>query len=596
MKREELLKYLKENVLNKQNKFIKSRASEDIIDKLIEYTDFFVSDRYDYLSIRVYFLLNNINGLNKCKNCNNYIKNIKSIRDYEQKEYCSQLCVQQSKIVNDKKKTTLIENYGVDHPSKSEIIKDKRRKTNIERYGNEHAIASIEVKEKIKQTNKQRYGVTSTLGLPEIREKIKQTNIERYGNEYAVGSEALQQKIKNTNLEKYNVNYPFELPQIQDKIKNTNLEKYGVDNPMKNPDIKDKANNSNLLKYGTQYPSHIHLPKETSDILNSKELFIEFIKDKTVDQISRELYLNISTIYKRIIHFDIDESQYIKKTKSKYEDQIEEFLIKNNINYIKNTKKILKNYRELDFYIPDYDVAIELNSLYYHCEFKDNKNKWYHYNKWKECNDMNITLLSIFDDEWIQKQDIIKNKILILCNKGNKGTFARHTFVKEIDKLQSKEFLSKYHLIGDVNSTVKLGTFYHDKLIGVMTFVKKDDGYILNRYCSDFNINTGIFSKMLTYFINNYNPKFITSFSDNRYSNGEIYNKNRFKLEYEIDPDYYVTDYRKRYHKFNFRKNNIKQKFNIDIDNETEVELLKKLGYDRLWDCGKKKWTMPIYS
>ena len=82
----------------------------------------------------------------------------------------------------------------------------------------------------------------------------------------------------------------------------------------------------------------------------------------------------------------------------------------------------------------------------------------------------------------------------------------------------------------------------------------------------------------------------IETFSDNRYSNGNLYAQTEFDLEYELKPDYQYTNYLSREHKFKWRKNKIKKRFNVDITGKTESELVREIKWDRIWDCGKKKW------
>ena len=58
-----------------------------------------------------------------------------------------------------------------------------------------------------------------------------------------------------------------------------------------------------------------------------------------------------------------------------------------------HSRSIIKP-NELDFYLPDYRIAIEVNGCRWHTEAKG-KNR--HYNKYKLCKDLNIELLNIWD-------------------------------------------------------------------------------------------------------------------------------------------------------------------------------------------------------
>ena len=64
---------------------------------------------------------------------------------------------------------------------------------------------------------------------------------------------------------------------------------------------------------------------------------------------------------------------------------------------------------ELDIYLPDVKVAIEVNSLKYHSERFGRRGKFYHLSKTIRCQDMGIELLHIFLPQWDHsKQDIIR--------------------------------------------------------------------------------------------------------------------------------------------------------------------------------------------
>ena len=70
---------------------------------------------------------------------------------------------------------------------------------------------------------------------------------------------------------------------------------------------------------------------------------------------------------------------------------------------------------KLDIYIPDHNIAIDYNSVYQHKE-DDLDNKYSHYNKWKQCQDKGIQLITIWDIHWENKdkRHIIEN---LLCHK-----------------------------------------------------------------------------------------------------------------------------------------------------------------------------------
>lgn len=126
-----------------------------------------------------------------------------------------------------------------------------------------------------------------------------------------------------------------------------------------------------------------------------------------------------------------------------------------------------------------------------------------------------------------------------------------------------------------------------------MTFDKHHRGLdrvILNRFCSKsgFSIVGGA-SRLLKYASKTF-PE-IWSWSDNRYSDGNVYQKLGFELVQELKPDYSYVDLSKktRYSKQSMQKSKIGCPPEI-----TEKQFLQDLGYYRIWDCGKKTWKFSV--
>ena len=124
--------------------------------------------------------------------------------------------------------------------------------------------------------------------------------------------------------------------------------------------------------------------------------------------------------------------------------------------------------------------------------------------------------------------------------------------------------------------------------IVVMTFCKprKATGqnknskydYELSRFASDINyIVIGAFSKLLKYFKDNYKWKKLITYADKRWSEGNVYIKNGWTYLHDSKPNYWYTDGKERYHRYNFRKQELKKLFpNLYNENLTEFEIMDK--------------------
>ena len=209
-------------------------------------------------------------------------------------------------------------------------------------------------------------------------------------------------------------------------------------------------------------------------------------------------------------------------------------------------------------------------------------------------------LVHIFEDEYLNHKDILLAKISYLI--GNSDFLAkipaRKCNVLEITKDEAKKFLDANHIQGYCNSSVYVGSYYNNNLVGVMCFTKanKDNAWILSRYATDMHtICQGLGSKIFSYFIKAYNPDYVKSFLDRRWCSSpdsNLYTKMGFVLEDILKPEYRYIDRNNptvRIHKFNLRKKELHRRYNFNMD-MTEKQMVDKLGYIKIWDCGLYKY------
>ncbi len=289
-----------------------------------------------------------------------------------------------------------------------------------------------------------------------------------------------------------------------------------------------------------------------------------------------------------ISHYEIDIVRYLKSLKIS-DDHI-----------VTNTRSIIPPL-ELDLFIPSLKTAIEFNGTYWHSENAGKTDRKYHLNKTQLCNARNIRLIHIFEDEWNNKRMIVKSRIKAILNKTPYRIFARKTEVRELTNQIKNMFLDKYHIQGQDKSSIKLGLYYKNRLVAVMTFGKarynKSYEYELIRYCtvSNFNIVGGA-GKLLKYFERIYSPKSLITYADLRWSNGELYKALGFKFEKQSPPNYwYLRDYcGYRESRQNYQKHKLKEKLDTFDENITEWENMKANGFDRIWDCGNLVFSLSF--
>ena len=498
----------------------------------------------------------------KCDNCN-LEKDIifsdynKVTNNLKEKYFCKN-CKSQ------KIKNTVQKKYGVDNVFQLDIVKEKLKKTNLKNTGFEYPTQ-----------NKETF------------DKTKKTNLERYGFEYPIQNKEVKEKQQDTNLFKYKTKFSFLNEDVKNKIKITNLEKYGVDHPFKNDDIKLKIQLSKFLNMINKYEDykiidindknyHIYCNRCNSDFFIDSQNFRNRIKYKT----------ELCTLCNPINSY----------ANSGYEIQLQDF-IKLYLNCVQNSKKIIPPY-ELDIYISELRIAFEFNGVYWHNEL--NKPNNYHLIKTEECEKQGIQLIHIYEDHWLYKQEIVKSMILNKLNKTPNKIYARKCKIKEVvDNKLVRDFLENNHIQGFIGSKIKIGLYYNNELVSLMTFGDRriamgkkstnQDEYELLRFCNKLNTNViGGSSKLFKYFINNYKPKEITTYADRSFSQGKLYEILGFKFDSKTQPNYYYVFDGIRYHRFNFRKD-VLVKEGYD-PNKTEHEIMLERNIYRIYDSGNLKF------
>jgi hypothetical protein len=477
-----------------------------------------------------------------CDICNNK-KEIK-YRDYLSNKRNNSLfsCSVKCSVV--KREKTTIGKYGVSHHMKIESVKEKIKQTNLERYGVNNPNKLESIKEKIKQTNLERYGAISNLKIESVKEKIKQTNLERYGTEYPSQSEYIKQKVLINSLKKWgSTSYTSsEYHHLRTKIGSDK----NYDNYIGNRISKFKCDCGEEHKFEISSYNYLHRIKSNIPLCT--------------------------------VCYPIGGSQSIKEGE----------LFK----YIKSIYhgEVIQSYRdglEIDIYIPELNLGFEFNGLYWHSDIYKDKN--YHLNKTNYFKERGIRIIHIWEDDWDFKNEIVKSQLRNWLGLTSNKIFARKCKIKELSGDEVIYFLEENNIHGVVNSTLELGLYHGDELVSLMTLDKYDDYekiesacWIISRFCNKrgFSIIGGA-SKIIKYFINNYDVNRVIGYSETNWSFGSLYEVLGFKRVNDIKPDYKYFLEGMRVNKRIFKKSE-------NIISES------KLNIPKIWDCGRIKWEILI--
>lgn len=285
---------------------------------------------------------------------------------------------------------------------------------------------------------------------------------------------------------------------------------------------------------------------------------------------------------------------------SKSETEIFDFIKQFCSDAINNTKKIISPL-ELDIYIPSLNLAIEYCGLYWHNENSpEPRLRNYHFDKMRQCNEKGIRLITIFEDEWLERQDQVKNFLISAINKNSTRIGARKTELKEVPSKAAALFLEENHIQGKTTFKIAFGLYYNEELIGIVTGNKHhrqghENTFVLNRlaFKTDVAVSGGsskLLKALIEYARNNGYHKLV-SWSDNRWSEGRVYEKLGFILAENLGPDYSYVVKQGRISKQSCQKKNLVKKGAVG---NTEREMALSLGLYRIWDCGKKQWVINL--
>jgi hypothetical protein len=371
---------------------------------------------------------------------------------------------------------------------------------------------------------------------------------------------------------------------ILGKMKTTTYKRYGVDNFSKTEEFKK-------IIFKKSFDRMLNKLKQHGLLVSSNKS--EYV---IVCNICNSKFTILQTLmYNRLSNGEVLCTNCNKKKQTIAENKLYDFISSNyEKEIISNKRNIIS--KEIDIYLPDLKLAFEFNGLYWHSELYKEKN--YHLNKTKECLDKEIQLIHVWEDDWNYKRNIVESIILNKLGKSN-SIYARNTDIREItDNRIIRKFLNKNHLQGYVGSSIKLGLFYKDELVSLMTFGKlrkslgqnsKENSYELLRFCNKLNYSVvGGASKLFHYFLRNYSPKEVISYSDNSRYDGDLYEKLGFKLKHNTPVNYYWVIDGIRNHRYNWRKDKLVKKGHDPL--KTENEIMKELGHYRIFDSGNKKW------
>ena len=504
------------------------------------------------------------------------------------------------------------ERTGYDHPMQNPEVVEKLKQTNIDRYGgvgfqseklanksnntiqSRYGVSNYaktkEFVERSKEIFLKNYGVDNPSKSADIKAKIQAVQVSKYGCLYSQTSE-YKKRVEQTCLDKYGTRSAMHSDVIKQRLIDTNRKRFGVDWVVQSDQFKQKVNEV-LKRRGIYSFSSAHLPKESQNIIHDKNLFLNYIlsvpeERRTIHNIAEGLQVSECRIGELVRSYEF--SQYINFTshRSSYEDDICELLNSWGIQYECSRRDILDGY-EIDIFIPEFNLGIEFNGVYWHCDkFVPKK---YHQMKTLLAQSKGIFLYHIFEYEWLNtdKRSIIISQLKTLLGKVSDVIYARKCNIISLPVDKAKKFLNENHIQGHRNATVRYALEYQGNIVCVMTFGKaylsrQHNIWEIYRLCSLKNVVViGGASKLYTHFLRQLKPDKVITFCDACKGKGNIYQKLGFNFLEITSPNYvWVKD------------SILKTRYQTQMKNEREI--MENDGYVRIYDSGSFKYE-AIYK
>lgn len=427
--------------------------------------------------------------------------------------------------------------------------------------------ANDTVKKNKEKSVMQKYGVRNPFQADEVKKKISQTCVLRYNTNNFAKTNIFLEKAKATNNSRYAANWVL---QKSSTVRNKINERNAIN-------FKEliKADGLQLLDWSNEKFGNVRLTGSCNHTfaLNKWQVYQRLMQKVTVCPICNPFNSNSDTNIELII---------------------KKILEKNNIEYISGDRNIIKP-QEVDIFIPENNVAIEINGVFWHSDVF--KSKDYHFCKTELCRTNGVKLLHIWEDQILNQFDIIESIILSKLGKFKARIYARNCKVLKISAADAKSFLTKNHLQGHVPAKVYVGLFYKNELIAVSSFGKlrkalgsnsETDSWELYRFASKLNVQIiGGAGKMIKFFKRLEPVARVISFASADISDGAVYEKIGFSKIKRTGPSYWYIEpnTNRRFHRYSFRKDQLVK--NGANPNLTEFEIMNDLKYLRIWDSGQ---------
>ena len=494
--------------------------------------------------------------------------------------------------VANKKIATNRKNRNVDYPTRSQDVKDKIKATVNAHYNVDNVSQAQEVKDLKRAKSQEKYNTNCTLQAPEVYAKSIETMLRLWDVDHPQRSVLIRNKTIATNMYVYGTKTPAENADVLSKMISTNISLRGVSYVAQDPEVTKKGRITHKANYWDTYVTGLKMKGLIP------QFDIEYFKNNTDNYTFKCTYCN--KVFVSSASNVQDARCTCTHNRSSYEKAIASWL--ESIGIIVETNK--RYYEEgvykyeIDVFLPEYNLGIDFHGLFWHCDL--NKSKSYHQDKYLYFKDTGVAFIQVFEDEWVNKQDIVKSIILSKIGKSTQYYQGRKCNIRSLSFKETSLFLEQNHLQGACPSKANLGLYNEEELVAVMTFGlprnKGNTGFELLRYAVKLHSNVvGGFPKLLKAFKKD-NTAVIYSFVNVRYFTGCSYANNGFTQVTLTAPNYFYfkQNTTKLESRRQYQKHLLSSKLACFDESLSEYTNMLNNGFYRIFDAGNLKMVLNV--
>ncbi|CAL9976142.1 homing endonuclease [Vibrio phage K469] len=405
------------------------------------------------------------------------------------------------------------------------------------------------------------------------------------GQHYDVTSDTIKTRMKHFDIQPRAAGGSKEsFTKGQETLK----KKYGVTHNTQLASVKEAISRTARERTETRM---VNICKDT---VHNKEWLVERYVERGMSAYAVGIESGVSQMYvlKMLHEFGIEV-----RPNNGGETSIEAFvrreLDRHGVAYIQNDRsQPCMEGKELDFYVPDFNIAFELNGLYWHREEQVGTNA--HSDKKAMGESGGINVVHIYEHQVYDKASIISSMITNFLGKSFK-IHARKCEIREVDKTEVKEFFNANHLDGYAACSFAWGLYSEDELVCCASFGKP-------RFDNDFDLELVRFASLIGCVVVGGMSKLmskvegsILSYAKRDISVGRSYEACGFEFDGMTDPAYVWVKYHMVLSRYQCMKHKLGKLlgdgFNPD---ESETQNMTRNGWFRVFDCGNRRYIRKI--